>query len=278
MQPPLSPLPEGFLDAHNHLHDPMLQAALGKDSFEFDYRETIPPIAAQLVNGTHPDDWAAVRALKGVGETRLLKAYGVHPWRVDSLPDDWEAQLRDYLSSGAASVGEIGLDHWREPRDEQKQVEVFSKQLQLAAEFDLAPTIHCLRAWGLLIDILRSGPDLPRGFLVHGFGGSKEVLFQLLDLGGYASFSAYAADPGRKRMRDAARACPPDRLLVETDAPDMVPPVEVCRFPLQDAQGNRLHHPFEIETAYHFLAQWRGVDLYSMAAQVRGNFLRLFLP
>ena len=263
--------PQGFIDAHMHLHDTALQAALQQP----EDRDSRPDIAVQVVNGTHPADWPAVRDLEDDGPLRRLKAYGVHPWKVDDLPEDWEATLKKFLDTGAVSVGEIGLDHWIEPRDEEKQVAVFEKQLQIAADRGLAPTIHCLRCWGLLHDILRAGPDLPKGFLVHGFGGSKEMLYQLIDLGGYASFSAYAADPGRKRMRDAARACPADRLLVETDAPDMVPPEDTCRYPLKDDEGKRLHHPHEIETAYAFLSQWRGEDPEQLAAQVRENFARV---
>jgi len=273
----MNPLPVSpdirYCDAHMHLWDPDLQVALainppGPDA---------PEIAAQVVNGTHPDDWALMQGLSTPSGTRLIRAYGVHPWKVDDLPSDWEQKLRERLQCGAGSVGEIGLDNWIEPRNERRQMEIFEIQLGLAHEFNLVPSIHCLRAWGLLIDALKRGPTLNRGFLVHGFGGSVEILHQLLDLGGHASFSAYAAHPGRKRMRDAARVCPLDRLLVETDAPDMVPPEENCRFPLHDWSGKRLHHPFEIETAYSFLAEWRGEDLRAMAAQVEQNFQRLFL-
>lgn len=258
-----------YYDAHLHRQDIALAEALGS-------RPSFPGVAAQISNGTHPDDWPAVRQLENAGLTRVLKAYGVHPWRVDQLPADWEAQLRDYLKDDAVSVGEIGLDHWIDVKDESWQIEVFERQIALTAEFDLVPTIHCLRAWGLLVDCLRAGPDLRRGFLVHGFGGSREILHQLLDLGGHVSFSAYATDPRRKRMRDAARACPDDRLLAETDAPDMVPPEDSCRFPLKDADGKPLHHPMEIQTAYALLAELRGVSLEKLTGQIEMNFMRLF--
>jgi len=150
-------------------------------------------------------------------------------------------------------------------------------QLQIAAASALPPTLHCLRAWGMLIDALRAAPALPRGFLVHGFGGSVEVMHQLLDLGAFFSFSAYAADPSRKRMRDAIRACPADRLLAETDAPDMVPPAAACRFPLKDADGGRLHHPAEIATAYALIAELRGESTADLARSIAANFGRLFV-
>lgn len=259
-----------YYDAHLHRQDPVLMKALGSGA-EF------PGVACQLCNGTHPDDWQAVRDVESTHETTVLKAYGVHPWRVDDLPSNWESVLRDYLKSGAASVGEIGLDHWIKVRDERWQVEVFKRQLQIAHETDLVPTIHCLRAWGLLLDVLRSGPTLRRGFLVHGFGGSKEVLYQLLDIGGHVSFSSYACDPGRKRMRDAVRACPDDRLLAETDAPDMVPPADSCRYPLKDPDGNQLHHPLEILSSYALLAELRQTKIDQLAEQIEINFRRLFV-
>lgn len=256
-------------DAHLHLQADELQFALGKEV-------NFPGVVAQVCNGTHPDDWKAVRDCPDAGDTRVLKAYGVHPWRVDNLPDDWEQQLRGFLQDGAVSVGEIGLDHWIDVQDEGWQTEVFERQLTIAAELDLVPTLHCLRAWGLLVDCLRSGPDLKRGFLVHGFGGSTEILHELLDLGGHVSFSAYAADPKRKRMRAAARACPDDRLLAETDAPDMVPPEERCRFPLKDSDGKLLHHPMEIGSAYVTIAEIREVELAELSVQIEDNFRRLF--
>lgn len=258
-----------LFDAHLHRQDPLLAGALG-DNPDF------PDVAAQVTNGTHPDDWEAVKQLGNAGRTRVLKAYGVHPWKVGKLPEDWETILRRYLATGAVSVGEIGLDRWIEPRDEDRQIGVFDRQLAIAADLELPPTIHCLRAWGMLIDRLRAGPDQPRGFLVHGFGGSTEMLHQLADLGGFFSFSAYAADPRRKRMRDAARACPADRLLAETDAPDMVPPDDACAYPLFATDGKRLHHPREIGTAYARLAEWRKADPEQLTAQIGENFRSLF--
>jgi TatD DNase family protein len=265
-------LPPGdppLFDAHLHLHDQRLRQAVGSN-WRF------PGVTAQVCNGTCPEDWEAVADLPEPDGTRLLRAFGVHPWKVDRLPENWEARLRGYLEGGAVSVGEIGLDHWIEPRDERLQIEVFERQLALAAELALPPTIHCLRCWGLLLDRLRAAPDLSRGFLLHGFGGSREVLFELADLGGFFSFSAYAADPRRKRMRDAARACPLDRILVETDAPDMVPRPEDQHYSLLDSSRNPLHHPLEITTAYRFLENLRSLKTHDFRTRVARNFKRLF--
>ncbi len=272
MSPPESAVEWPLIDAHCHLHDAELLNAL--EHFPADRQ--LPAISFHISNGTHPDDWADVAAATGFCGSRLLPAYGVHPWRVDNLPGNWEDTLLEYLEKGAASIGEIGLDFWIEPRDESIQRKVFLRQLEIAADRQLPASIHCVRAYGALLDCLR-GVELPeRGFLAHGFGGSREVLYQLVDLGGYASFSAYGAHPGRKRIRDAVRSCPIDRLLVETDAPDMVPPEEVCRYPLASESGKRLHHPAELLTAYGWIAEIRQMDVAELAVQVQANFHRLF--
>ena len=260
-----------YFDAHLHRQDDDLDRCLGP-------HPVFPDVVAQVTNGTHPSDWRAVQEVEGDAQLRVLKAYGVHPWQVDDLPEDWDRQLENLLRRGAVSVGEIGLDQWIKVRDERLQIAVFERQLEIASRLNLPPTLHCLRAWGLLLDCLRAGPVLKKGFLVHGFGGSREVMYQLLDLGGYVSFSAYLADPKRHRMRESARACPGDRILAETDAPDMVPPADVCQFPLQGSKGQRLHHPSDIRTAYAVLAELRGEPLQDFARSVESNFVRLFGP
>lgn len=257
-------------DAHLHLQDPALAAA--GSSFP------VTGLRARLVNGTRPADWANVRDLPEPTGWRLLRAYGVHPWYVNDLPTGWETELRAFLGTGAASLGEIGLDNWIAGHDEARQEMVFLHQLRLARELGLPPTLHCLRAWDRLLACLRQTGPWPTGFLVHAFSGSIEVLYQLLDLGAHFSFSAYAADPRRRRMREAIRACPPDRLLLETDAPDMLPPEPACRFPLHAPDGRRLHDPREIVTAAHCVAALRGEPLLPLLARMESTFLRLFGP
>lgn len=266
VDPSLAGMP--MFDAHCHLYDAELKPV-------WEWGDSLPAIEAHVINGTRPDNWESIHQFPGLGGSRALKAYGVHPWCVDDLPSDWMDLLRGYLERDGASVGEIGLDNWIEPRNETLQRTIFTTQMELASELGLPPSIHCVRAWGMLLDCL-SGMPLWNGFLSHGFGGSKEVLYQILDLGGYVSFSAYGADPGRKRIRDAIRACPADRILVETDAPDMVPPEQVCQFPLTSESGKCLHHPAELQTAYAFIADLRGEDVSDFARQVEANFHSLF--
>lgn len=256
-------------DAHAHLHEACLEAVVsdlraGEESYTV------------LTNGTCPADWGAVAAMEGGGSLRVLKAYGVHPWQVEDLPENWEALLRDRLGSGAASVGEIGLDHWIEPRDPALQREVFERQLHLAASFHLVPTVHVVRAEEEVAHVLRAVAPA-RGFLIHGYGGSRQIQRRLLDLGGYFSFSGRAADPRCKRLREAIAYCPLDRLLSETDAPYRGPPEESQAYPLRDAEGRPLHDPREICTAVQVLAKLRGEAPEQISETVARTFRRLFM-
>lgn len=258
-----------YCDAHIHV-----QSGLLRPHFEVLKRG---PIELYMVsNGTSPADWEALAEVEGEGHLHVYKAYGVHPWYVDALEEGWEAMLRTYLESGAVSVGEIGLDNWIRPADPDRQREVFKRQLQLARELNLVPTIHCLQAWGALLEDLSGAGPFERGFLVHAFGGSLDVQRQLLDLGGHFSFSAYAASPHRKRMRAAIQYCPADRLLSETDAPDMVPDKAYCRHYSQTEAGEPYHHPLEIETAVSLISKLRAVPTEELRPLIMSNFRRLF--
>lgn len=257
-----------YCDAHAHLHEACLEAALAALRADEE-------AYAVLTNGTCPADWEAVAALEDGGALRILKAYGVHPWKVADLPADWEALLRARLESGAVSVGEIGLDYGVEPCCRSLQREVFERQLYLASGLGLVPTVHAVRAEEEVAEVLRAVAPAS-GFLLHGFGGSRPIQRRLLDLGGYFSFSARAADPRYKRQREAIAYCPADRLLSETDAPYRGPPEDRQAYPLFDARGRPLHDPREIRTAVRVIAELRAEEPGSTAETVARTFGRLF--
>lgn len=258
-----------YCDAHVHIQSGLLLP-------HFEALKTGPFAHCMVSNGTSPADWERLSRVESAGNLQVHKAYGVHPWYVDALQDGWEADLRKYLESGAVSVGEIGLDNWIRPKDPEWQREVFRRQLHIAKDLNLVPTIHCLQAWGALLEDLSSVGPFEHGFLVHAFGGSLDIQRRLLDLGGHFSFSAYAASPHRKRMRAAIQYCPEDRLLSETDAPDMVPDKAYCRHYAETETGEPFHHPLEIETAVCLISELRNTSVEVLRRVLLSNFQRLF--
>jgi TatD DNase family protein len=274
-------------DAHNHLHDKWLVPH---------HREVFATyatlgVARAVVNGTCEADWAHVAALASA-HSFVLPAFGLHPWNVGNRSPDWLATLHTRLdATPTASVGEIGLDGWMlnraRPDDPRlvgrrraplaEQIQVFTAQLALAAERSRAASIHCLDAFGALLDVLRAAQLPARGFLLHAYGGPAAMIEAFTALGAYFSFNSAFLDARYLARQSAFRLVPADRLLVETDAPAMPPPLpwRTHRLP-PTADGFTVNHPGNLECTYRGLAALRGISSPDLSAQVEVNFHRLF--
>ncbi len=230
-----------------------------------------------VVNGSCEEDWPQVEALAGQYPQIILPSFGYHPWYVKERSPRWQAALTEFLDRNLAAIGEIGLDRWIKDHDLPQQEEVFVWQLRLAAERNLPVSIHCLQAWGRLLELLETGPRPKRGFLLHSYGGPKEMIPPLARLGAYFSLPGYFAHERKERQREAFKHVPPDRLLIETDAPDQLLPDDRNEFPLANAAtGKPLNHPANIAAVYRFAADMLGEPLEALASRVEANFLRLF--
>ena len=271
-------------DAHNHLQDERLAPHL----------DTILPalslagITRMVVNGSCEGDWPAVLAL-AKRDARVLPSFGYHPWYVHERSPDWQRELVSFLAAAPAAIGEIGLDKWiletrqiqrgnlRPPAPLPEQEEVFVWQLRLAAERNLPVSIHCLQAWGPMLEILKREPRPRCGFVLHSYGGPRELVAPLAKLGAYFSLPGYFAHERKHRQRDTFLAVPPDRLLIETDAPDQLLPDVRNQHPLVDrTTGKALNHPANLAGIYAFAAELFGEPSPKLAARVEENFLRVF--
>lgn len=258
-----------LIDAHNHLADARLKPHLPTILRALD-------LQCAVVNGTRESDWPAVAALASA-HAWVLPSFGLHPWHVAGRTSRWLDDLRAQLDAHPrAGIGEIGLDRWIEGHDLADQTSVFTAQLALAVERDLPATIHCIQAWGALWEVIRTHPLPARGFLLHAFGGSLEMMHAFVDRGAYFSFPPYFLHERKAAQRSVFAAIPENRLLVETDAPDLRPPDDRNPHPLHDEAGAPLNHPANIEVAYAALAGIRGVRPGELAETVADNFRRLF--
>ncbi len=261
-----------WYDAHNHLQAEEIRPSL----------DAVVPlvtgagIARMVVNGSTEEDWEEVRALAR-RYPFVLPSFGLHPWYLRERSAGWRERLVEYLDSVPSAVGEIGLDRWIPDPDLPDQEAVFAWQLELAAARDLPVTIHCLRAWGRLDELLRRHPRPAGGFLLHSYGGPVEMVPGFAALGAYFSISGHFAQDWKRRQRDTFREVPLDRLLIETDAPFMPGPPELLIHPLPgDADGRVLNHPANLVSLYSYVAGLRSLSVGTLAARVEANFLRLF--
>ena len=261
-----------FYDAHNHLQDDRFAGRQGELLAACEKSG----VARMVVNGACESDWPQVLALARENKI-VLPSFGYHPWYLGERTPDWLANLEKFLDAVPSAVGEIGLDRWKPGLSYEHQEEVFLAQLQLAAKRNLPVSIHCLQAWGRMLELLQKNPRPERGFVLHSFGGPAEMIPALAKLGAYFSFPGYFLHERKLKQRETFRHVPTDRLLIETDAPDQHLPTEKILHPLAAADGSPLNHPANLPAVYSGLAEFFGEKVESLAARVEENFLRVFL-
>ena len=207
----------GIFDTHAHYAD---------DAFNDDRKkllETLPSQGIELV----------MLASSGIDDTKMnsklaaqygyiYAAAGVHPENENNFPENYLDMIRDTVKNNPKikAVGEIGLDYHYGGYDRDRQIMLFTQQLELAQELDLPVIIHSRDAWDDTMDILKK--YRPRG-VVHCFSGSAEIAAEILKLGMYIGFTGVLTFKNAKKAIRALEVIPADRLLLETDCPYMAP-------------------------------------------------------
>lgn len=258
-----------MIDAHNHLADPRFS-----DPAEILRTAHLAGVTGALVNATCEDDWENVAELARKFPAEIFPAFGIHPWRAHTTRTGWETRLCRLLEEfPRATIGEIGLDGWVSDPPLAVQFPIFTAQIALAREIGRACTIHCLKAWEPLFNAFATAPP-PEKFLMHSFGGSLEIARRLIPMGAYFSFSGYFLHARKHKTAEVFRLLPHDRILVETDAPDMLPPTEAITCPLPD----NLNHPANLSAISARLAAALGIIPARLAALHAQNLARFLAP
>jgi TatD DNase family protein len=183
--------------------------------------------------------------------------------------------LEEFLGSVPSGIGEIGLDQSLEPLNKDAQEDVFRAQLDLARKHERPVTIHCRRAWGWLMDILKT-EEIPNGFQVHAYGGSVELIAPLAEMGAYFSFGGSSLWENNHRAKDALLAIPSDRLLIETDSPAILPPEEYRTKKAFSADGKELNHPANLPVIAESIALILEKSPEALREQLWDNSKRFF--
>jgi TatD DNase family protein len=105
----------------------------------------------------------------------------------------------------------------------EKQVELFCRHIDLSMRLGKPILIHCRDAWDDMLPILRRSNGLTG--IIHSFNGTCEQAKEVIDRGFYVSFAAQVTYRNEKfaDLHEVAKIIPPDRLLIETDSPYLVP-------------------------------------------------------
>jgi TatD DNase family protein len=251
-----------LFDAHNHIQDARLFPDLGNVM----ERAASVGVVKMGVKGCCEADWPKVIQIMETYDG-IYPSFGLHPWFIAERTGTWQQTLENLLVKYShAAVGEIGIDHAIEERDDADQEEVFFQQLEAARKLERPVTIHCRRAWGRLIELLDRFGEVPNGMLIHCFGGSAEIATELVKRGAYISFSGSITRPNARKAGPAIRAVPVDRILIETDAPDILPTT---------AEGP-LNEPANVRFVLEKAAEFRGVSEAALAELTFANAERFF--
>ncbi|MDR1546898.1 MAG: TatD family hydrolase [Deltaproteobacteria bacterium] len=192
---------------------------------------------------------------------------GWHPHAADRLTDgDLEQLVELAAEPEVLAFGEIGLDFFRRPQTRELQVTVFKRLLAAAAEANLPAVLHVREAWPETLEILKKTRAGLSGVLIHCFSGSSAELTSCLELDCHVSFTGALTFPKAQDLRAAAALTPPDRLLVETDAPYLAP---------APRRGGR-NEPALMLRQLEVLADLFGLSLAEAAALTAANARRFF--
>lgn len=157
----------------------------------------------------------------------VYMAIGCHPNCVEEMDEDKLSQLIELASHHKAiAIGETGLDYARGKTNLQiqKQKEWFAKFISLAISMDKPLVIHCREAYEDLIKILSGYKFLGRPGVIHCFSGNKEQANRLLNMGFYIGVNGmFTQMDTDSDVCAAIKDIPLDRILLETDAPYLVP-------------------------------------------------------
>lgn len=200
----------------------------------------------------------------------LITTAGVHPHYASQVSDDWLAQLKQLLSANlVAAVGECGLDFNRDfsPRPQQQQI--FAEQLQLAVQYKKPVYLHERDAFDSQVALLKHY-QIQHG-VAHCFTGNVQQLRAYLDLGLYIGITGWVCDDKRgTELQQAISYIPDDRLLLETDAPFLMPKN------MQPKPKSRRNEPANLSYVAQKVAQLKHLSLTELSALTIANSQRLF--
>src|SRR5699024_9838431 len=150
---------------------------------------------------------------------------GIHPHNARFHDADANAKLKTLLATPeVACAGEMGLDFNRDFSPRADQEKAFEAQLALAAEVGKPVFLHERDAHARFLAILRKWRDRLPAAVVHCFTGNREALYAYLDLDCHIGVTGWVCDERRgNELASLVPAIPDDRLLLETDAPYLIP-------------------------------------------------------
>lgn len=250
-----------MIDSHCHLTDPRLGDRLP---------EVLAAAAAAGIThcvtiGTTPGDAALAQGLAHA-HPQIRFAAGIHPNNSALFAPEDVRELQLFTADPACvALGEMGLDyHWKDVApDHQKQI--FTAQLALAAELAMPVIIHCREAVTDTLAIMANFPSIRAVF--HCYTGTPEEAARIAAAGYCLGFTGPITFKKNDLLRSIVASLPPDRLLIETDAPYMTP---------EPHRSVKVNEPKYVRHVLETLASVRGLTPAAADTLTADNTRRLY--
>lgn len=205
-----------FFDSHAHLND---EQFIGELDNVFAKCEESGVKWVAVVGYNERTSREAVKISEE--HENIYALVGAHPDECNNEIDI--SYIRKLVKSKkVVAIGEIGLDYHYDTTNKEMQKKYFVEQIKIANEFGLPVSIHTRDADMDTLEILKSN-KIKNGFVIHCFSSSIEVLKEFLKLGAYISFAGTVTFKNAKKLIEAAKIVPLDKILVETDCPYLAP-------------------------------------------------------
>lgn len=251
-----------LFDTHAHIglihDDPIEQLIVTKEAKQADVKYII-----SICNNIK--DFGAIYDNLTLADN-VLYAVGLSPAEVDNLPSNWEEQIiANAAKAKVVAIGETGLDYYRKFGNKNAQIELFRKQLTLAEKLNKPVIVHNREAGEDIYNILKT--NIPsKGAVLHCYSEDWNYAKKILDLNVMFSFAGNLTYKNARNLHETVRNLPEDRILLETEAPFMIPAVY---------RGKR-NKPAYLKETLKFLAGFLNRDPEELADIIYKNSLHFF--
>jgi TatD DNase family protein len=250
-----------LVDSHCHLDFPDLANRL-PDVLQ---RMQENGVGAALCIAVNLEDFPRVLAL-AEADSRLFASVGVHPEYTDVAEPSAEQLIALAAHPKVVAIGETGLDYyWQKDRPEWQR-QRFRTHIKAARHCGKPLIVHTRESAVDTLRLLREEGADAVGGVMHCFTENWEIAEQALDLGFYLSFSGIVTFKNATIVKEVARKCPLDRLLVETDSPYLAP------MPYR----GKPNEPAYVRYVAEEIARLRSIPIETVINTTTDNFFALF--
>lgn len=252
-------------------------ANLSHESFQHDLDEVVESALASglshiIITGTDQASNEAALAMAKAQPQIFSSTAGYHPHMASSFDSTALESVRKLAAAeSVVAIGETGLDFNRNFSSKESQLQAFEQQLQLAVKIGKPLFLHQRDAHNEFFELLKAYRDQIVGGVVHCFTDNEKALQDYLTLDLYIGVTGWICDERRgQELQSLVGKIPSNRLLIETDAPYLLPRT------LSPKPKTRRNEPRYLIEVLNAVARHSGRPVGQVAEETRKNAAKLF--